>query len=379
MAGIDISNKSIKSKSTNNSKGKSISDILNADIKLFGSGYSDKKKESFYLELSILLSAGIDIKNALELVIEDQVKEKDKQLITSIKEEVVKGISLSETLKATGFFTDYEVFSIQIGEETGRVAIIMGELSLFYKNKIKQKRQAVSALTYPMIVLCTSIGVLSFMLNVIVPMFSDVFLRFGGELPYITQLVIQASKLAGELFWPMLATSFGIGIWLYTIRQRTSYRKITSTLFLRVPVLGELIRKIYLARFCHTMQLLISSKIPLLRALGLVKKMIGYYPIENSIDSIEQEILKGEPLHKALSKFAIYPGRLVSFIKVGEEVNRLDEFFEKINQQYSEEVDHQSKVLATVIEPIMMIFLGLIVGVILIAMYLPMFKMSTIF
>jgi len=107
--------------------------------------------------------------------------------------------------------------------------------------------------------------------------------------------------------------------------------------------------------------------------------MIVYYPIENSIDKIEQEILKGESLHKALAGFKIYPGRLVSFIKVGEEVNRLDEFFEKINQQYSEEVDQQSKVLATVIEPIMMIFLGLIVGVILIAMYLPMFKMSTIF
>lgn len=379
MAGIDISNKSVKTNSTNGKKGRSVSDILNADIKLFGSGYSDKKKESFYLELSILLSAGIDIKNALELITEDQIKEKDKQLIASIKDEVVKGKSLSETLKATGFFTDYEVFSIQIGEETGRVAIIMEELSLFYKNKIKQKRQAVSALTYPMIVLCTSIGVLSFMLNVIVPMFSDVFLRFGGELPYITQLVIQASKLAGDLFWPMLVATILIAFWLYSIRQRSSYRSVTSTFFLRIPVLGELIRKIYLSRFCHTMQLLISSKIPLLRALGLVKKMIGYYPIENSIESIEQEILKGEPLHRALSKFHIYPKRLVSFIKVGEEVNRLDEFFEKINQQYSEEVDHQSKVLATVIEPIMMIFLGLIVGIILIAMYLPMFKMSTIF
>ena len=376
MAGIDISNKASGKKQAS---GKSLSDILNTDIKLFGPAYPDKKKESFYMELSILLSAGVDIKNALELIAEDQVKRKDKELVSSIKEQVVRGMSLSETLKKTGLFSDYEVFSIQIGEETGSVAIIMEELSAFFKNKIKQKRQAVSALTYPLIVLCTSIAVLAFMLNVIVPMFSDVFLRFGGQLPFITELVIDASDLAGRLFWPVFLGAAILGLWLYSIRRKESFRKFTSESLLRVPVLGELIRKIYLARFCHTMQLLISSKIPLLRALGLVRRMIGYYPIERSIETIEKQILKGESLHKALSGFPIYPRRLVSFIKVGEEVNRLDEFFEKINQQYSEEVDHQSKVLATVIEPIMMIFLGLIVGVILIAMYLPMFKMSTIF
>lgn len=376
MAGIDISNKASGKKTAS---AKSLSDILNADIKLFGAAYPDKKKEAFYMELSILLSAGIDIKNALELIAEDQVKQKDKELITSIQEEVIKGRSLSETLKNTGLFSDYEVFSIQIGEETGRVAIIMEELSAFFKNKIKQKRQAVSALTYPLIVLCTSIAVLAFMLNVIVPMFSDVFLRFGGQLPFITELVIDASDLAGTLFWPVLLVCTVLGGWIYSIRKNESFRRFTSELLLKIPVLGELIRKIYLARFCHTMQLLISSKIPLLRALGLVRRMIGYYPIEQSIASVEQQILRGESLHKALSAFPIYPRRLVSFIKVGEEVNRLDEFFEKINLQYSEEVDHQSKVLATVIEPIMMIFLGLIVGVILIAMYLPMFKMSTIF
>ena len=376
MAGIDISNRASPKGAA---PGKSLSDILNVDIKLFGPAYPDKKKEAFYMELSILLSAGIDIKNALELIAEDQVKQKDKELIVSIKDEVVKGRSLSETLKNTGLFTDYEVFSIQIGEETGRVAIIMEELSAFFKNKIKQKRQAVSALTYPLIVLCTSVAVLAFMLNVIVPMFSDVFLRFGGQLPFITELVIDASDLAGRLFWPVLLVGLILGVWIYSIRRNERFRKVTSELLLRIPVLGELIRKIYLARFCHTMQLLISSKIPLLRALGLVKRMIGYYPVESSIESIEQQILRGESLHKALSTFPIYPRRLVSFIKVGEEVNRLDEFFEKINLQYSEEVDHQSKVLATVIEPIMMIFLGLIVGVILIAMYLPMFKMSTIF
>lgn len=379
MAGIDISKK-VENRSLKERKNsKSISDLLNTDIAIFGSGYSDKKKEAFYHEMSILLSAGIDIKNALELITADQAKQKDKEMISKVKDEVVKGKSLSETLKETGLFTGYEVFSIQIGEETGRVSIIMEELSDYFKNKIKQKRQAVSALTYPMIVLITSIGVLSFMLNVIVPMFSDVFLRFGGELPWITQMVIDASDFASDIFWPAIGFSGLLIFWLYSIRKKEGFRRITSTVFLRIPVLGELIRKIYLARFCHTMQLLISSRIPLLRALGLVRKMIGYYPIESSISNIEKDIMNGLPLHKALSAFSIYPGRLVSFIKVGEEVNKLDEFFEKINQQYSEEVDHQSKILATVIEPIMMIFLGLIVGVILIAMYLPMFKMSTVF
>lgn len=353
--------------------------FLNKEITLFGKKMPDKKKEAFYLELSILLSAGVDIKSALELIAEEQTKEKDKALLLGIKEKVVIGKSFSEALRETDLFTDYEIYSLQIGEETGQVVKILEELSDFFKNKIKQKRQAMSALTYPMIVLFTSVGVLAFMLNVIVPMFSDVFTRFGGELPYLTQLVINVSDGFGRYFYPVAGVLLGVGIFLYSRRNELWFRKNFSLFLLKIPVLGELIRKIYLARFCHTMHLLISSKIPLLRALGLVHKMIGFYPIEDSLVTIEKDILKGEALNKALSAFPIYHKRTVSLIKVGEEVNRLDDFFQRIYQQYTEDIDHQSKVLTTMIEPFMIIFLGLIVGIILVAMYLPMFKLSTVF
>ncbi|MCU0431737.1 MAG: type II secretion system F family protein [Cytophagaceae bacterium] len=127
------------------------------------------------------------------------------------------------------------------------------------------------------------------------------------------------------------------------------------------------------------MALLISSKIPLLRAMGLIQQMIGFLPIETSIQQMEKDILQGESLWKSMSNFSIYPKRMISLIKVGEEVNQLDSFFSKIAQQYTAEVEHQTSLISSMIEPFMIIFLGLIVGFILIAMYLPLFQLSSSF
>jgi type IV pilus assembly protein PilC len=138
----------------------------------------------------------------------------------------------------------------------------------------------------------------------------------------------------------------------------------------------NMISKIYLARFCQSMNLLISSKTPLVTAIELVKKMIGFYPIEISLEIMQEDIMKGQPLHISLSKFKIYNKRMVSLIKVAEEVNQLDTMFAKLAKQYTDEVEHETSILGSLIEPIMIIFLGLLVALILVAMYLPLFQMS---
>jgi type IV pilus assembly protein PilC len=380
MAGIDISQFSGKDKiKTVNKNSGGILSILNKDISFSARKMSDKKKVSLYQELGVLLGAGVDIKSALELISQEQVKKKDSILINTVKDKVISGAGLSEALKETKYFSDYEIFSLQIGEETGKNVKILEELSEYYKVKIKHKRQAVSALSYPLIVLTTSVGVLAFMLNVIVPMFSDVFLRFGGQLPYLTRLVISVSDFFKDYFFLVAAFIGSLVVLMNTQKKKLWFRKYGASVLLRIPVLGELIRKIYLARFCHSMHLLISSRIPLIRALQLVKQMINYYPIEVSIGVIEKKIMNGESLSDALSQFPFYHRRMISLIRVGEEVNRLDDFFDKLSKQYVEDIDHQSKILSSMIEPVLIIFLGLIVGVILIAMYLPMFSLSTVF
>lgn len=379
MAGIDINSLKKVDKKAASKEGKGIFDFLNKDIKLFGNGLNDKKKEAFYLELSILLNAGIDIRSTLELIAMEQPKEQDKLFYEEITNRIVKGSTLSEAMYATQKFSNYEFFSIQIGEESGKLTVVLKELAEYYLKKIKQRRQIISALTYPGIVFCTSIGAIFFMMNFVVPMFADVFKRFGGKLPYITSLILDISKTFSDYFFMFFLIVVSIIAFIVSQKEKLWFRKRSSRFILGLPFIGEMIRKIYLSRFCHSMTLLIGAKIPILKAIGLVKQMIGFYPIEESLTQIENDILLGKSLNKSLSEFPIYHKRMVSLIKVGEEVNQLEMFFDKIAKQYNDEVEHQTTLISSMIEPFMIIFLGLIVGVILIAMYLPLFQLSTTF
>jgi len=370
---------STKKVSKNEKEEKDFFSFLNKDISLFGNGLNDKKKEAFYHELHILLTAGVDIRSTLELIASEQTAEKDRILFTSIRDKVTEGQALSDAMNDTGKFSAYEYHSLRIGEESGKLATVLEELTNFFQSNINLRRQIIGALTYPAIVLFTSFGAIFFMLNFIVPMFADVFKRFGGKLPFITALIVDISNWLGDYFYILFLLMSGLLAFIYVQRRQLWFRKFFSSLILKIPFVGEMVQKIYMARLCHSMALLIGAKIPIVRALSLVKQMIGFYPIEVSIDKIEQDVVQGMSLNKSLTAFSIYPKRLVSLIKVGEEVNQLELFFGKIAKQYSEDVEHQTRLISSMIEPFMIIFLGLIVGVILIAMYLPLFQLSTTF
>ena len=379
--GLDISKikKASKSQGSKEKSETGMFDFLNKDISFGGSSFSDKKRESFYHELAILLAAGIDIKTAFELILSEQKSPKDKVLLEDIMNSIVNGSTFSAALASKKQFTMYEHVSVQIGEETGKLVVVLEQLATFYKDKIAQKRQIVSSLTYPGIVLCTSFGAIFFMLNFVVPMFSDIFKRFGGKLPTITQFIIDSADFMNQ-FGLLLLLGFAGGTWfIYLQKEKLWFRMFASKLLLRLPFVGELVRKIYLIRFCTSMTLLIGSKVPILRAIQLVKKMINYYPLEESLDQIEKDVLIGISLHESLAKFDFYPKKMIYLIKVGEEVNQLDHFFDKTAQQYNEEVKHLTSIMGSMVEPFMIIFLGLIVGFILIAMYLPLFQLSASF
>lgn len=352
-------------------------DFLNKDIKLFGGGFNDKKKERFYSELNILFSSGVDIRSALELIEEEQSKEKDKQLFSTIKEAIIAGSSLSNAMQKTGNFTDYEIYSLQIGEESGRLIEVLQELAHFFSKKIEQKRQLTKALSYPIVVFFASFGAIFFMMKFVVPMFSDVFKRFKGELPYFTRLIIRVSDVFSNYSLFMILGGLTLIAFFYSQRKSAWFRKYGAKVVLRLPIVKNMIAKIYLARFCQSMNLLISARTPLVTALEMVQKMVGFYPIESSLTVIREDIMRGQSLHQSLAKFKIYNKRMISLIKVAEEVNQLDSMFARMAKQYSDEVEHQTSILGSLIEPIMIIFLGVLVAVILVAMYLPLFQMSS--
>lgn len=355
-----------------------LSNLFTKEFHFFNSErLSDKIKERFYSELNILFSAGIDIKTALEIIEEQQKKVRHKNLFKLIKNDVLSGSSLSAAMRRTGAITDYEYFSIRIGEESGRLPEILGQLVKFYFNRIKQKRQVISALSYPAIVLLTAFGSVFFMLKFVVPMFADVFKRFHTELPPLTKMIIRSSNFLGNFGWVFVLLILFMVLAFYKLRNHKLFRKYSSMLAMKIPVFGDLLVLIYIERFCNSMNLLLSSKTSLLQSVILVKKMIGFYPIEKSMEEIEMDLMKGEFFYKSISKFKVFDNRFVSLIKVGEEVNQLDVIFKKMSDQYVDEVEFRIKALSSLIEPLIILFLGIIVGVILVAMYMPLFQLST--
>lgn len=357
----------------------SFHNLMSRDISFGSRELSDKKKEYLYLELSSLLRAGIDLKSSIELITSGQETEKDRQLFQTIQDRVLKGIPLSEALRQSEKFSLYEVFSLEIGEETAQLTEVLEDLARYYQNKIQQRRKVVSALTYPCIVLSTSVGAVFFMLKFVVPMFSDVFIRFGGELPWITRQILELSKLVQNAFLPFLIVVTILGGLLWYFRKSGRFRKAAAEVILRIPVVGNLVQKVYLARFCNSMRLLLSAHIPLLRAITLSRKMISYYPIESSLGQVENDILKGRSLHESLRDFKIYPAKLIMQLKIAEEGNKLDVFFGRLSEQYLKEVEYQTTTLNSVMQPVFTLLLGLVVGIIMVAMYLPMFQMSNTF
>jgi type II secretory pathway component PulF len=361
----------------NKKQNSSIEDFLKKEIVLFGQQFNNKKKQAFYQELAVLLKAGITFKEGLTLIVESLKKKADKELIQSVLNDVINGKPFSEALMASKSFSEYEYYSIQIGEETGTTAQVCQELGVFYERKNEQKRIIIAALTYPSIVLTTAVMVVVFMLSYVVPMFEGIFKQNNMELPMLTKMIVNLSAIV---------QSFGIYIFLFLagliftgriFKDNPKYRNVSHYLILRVPILGPFITKVYLAQFTQAVALLTTAKVPLLNSIQMVKKMIRFVPLQDALDKVENSILKGNSLSVSLKENHLFDNRIISLVKVAEETNQTEYVFKQLSEQYNQEVVQQSKIMTTVLEPLIILFVGVLVAVLLVAMYLPMFQLSS--
>lgn len=382
MSHIDISKYNSNPHQKNSSKNtvgdeSTLTKLLNTEIKLFEKKFDAKQKEWFYSELGVLLSAGVDIKTAFEIIEQETSNKKHLKLITEIKTDVLRGSGVYVAFeKHNSIFSSYESQSIKIGEETGKLSEVLLELGKYYTSAIKLRRQIIGTLTYPIIVITLAVFIVYFMLSFVVPMFGDIFKQTGGQLPETTRLLIKISNKSSFIFYSLLSLVL-LGFTLHkTQSSKNWYRSFTSHLFLKIPIVNKLIQKIYLARFCQSMRLLMGAKVLFTEALALVENMIGYYPIEKAIKQARQDVIAGSSLHESLAKHKIFPAKLTALIKVSEEVNAPEMIFDKLANQYSDEIEHQQAVIGKVIEPFFIIVLGLIIGFILVAMYMPLFQIS---
>ena len=359
-------------------KKKGLENLLTKEITLFGTLFNNKRKEEFYSELALLLKAGVHLREALALLKENQKKEKLQQFYGQMLEELDEGRSLSEILKVRKAFSAYEEYSVQIGEESGNLMKIAQELATFFVQKNEQRRNLVNALTYPIIILCTAVLVVIFMLRMVVPMFEDIFKQNGVELPIITQWIISISNFIRDYGWLLLLVFVSLLILRKPLLKQAKFKEKWDHFVLRMPYMGNLVRSVYLAQFTQAVALLISSKVPMLNSIQMVKRMIGFYPLQNALDNLEAQIMKGTSLHDSFKGNKMFDNKMVSLIKVAEETNQTEFIFEKLNQQYVLEMQQKSKMLSTVMEPLIIVVIGIFVGVILVSMYLPMFKLSTV-
>ncbi len=354
-----------------------LSKILDYDLTGSRKRLSDKFKESLYSEFHLLLSSGIDLKTTLDIIIHEQKKGKHKEILEQILENVISGSTLSEAFENTGMFTAYEFNSIRIGEEGGSLYRVLQELSNFYINKRKHTKQILGSLSYPIFIMITAIVVVVFMLNVIVPMFKDVFARFNGELPGVTQFVIDMSEfmVRNSLFFILIP--FVVYLSFYFARKSKKVRIALNKFLLRIPFVGGIVKAIYLERFCMSMELLISSKVSIINALDLVKRMIYFTYLEHIIEEIKTNVEQGESLYASMKEWKLFDQRFLSLVRMGEEVNKLDNSFSKLKEQYSSFLGQRLTMLGSFMEPVLIIFVGVIVAVILVSMYLPLFQVST--
>ena len=373
--GVDISTyRSSRPKTAVKKEGK-VTKLLELEL---NKGFSNKNKVEFYKEFATLLNSGVDFRQALDILKNQQKKKVHQEFIADITKQVIKGKSLYAAFKDSGKFSPYEYYSIKIGEETRKLGKVLNELSQFFDRKVKTKRQMISVFTYPSFVLMLTLGVLYFMLQYVVPMFSSVFRQFGKELPALTKKVIVLSENFTGIMVASLLTFTVLLALHYLYRRNVAYKAFRAKALLKVPFLGKLVHQVYTTRFCQSMSLLLGAKTPLITSLELVHKMIGFYPFESSLERVKADVSKGEQLSTALSKHPVYDFKMISMVSVAERVNTLDEMFERLALQYEEETQHQTKMIGVVVEPLIIVIIGSIVGVVLITMYSPMFDLSKI-
>ncbi len=339
----------------------------------------DSKKEIIFSGLNSLLNAGLDFSRAFDLLISEERNAKIKDTLRKIYARVVKGSSLWQAMEESGEFFSVDCGVIKIGEETGKINEALGFLTDYYHKKIAQTRLITGAVSYPAVIIFTAIVVVVFMVLVIVPMFEQVYSRMGGELPAMTRFIIALSKALPLYVVAFLVIISGTGTLLYVYRNEEIVRKITSETLLRTPIINTIIKKNYQGRFCKLLCLLTGSGVPLLYSINILSDIIRFYPYQNSFKAIASDLRGGKLFWTSMSNFKnLYNNKLITLLRVAEETNTLPEMLRKQGDELSVELEYKIRFLCNMLEPALILTVGAIVAVILISMYLPMFKLGGI-
>lgn len=350
--------------------------IWKRDIQL-GPAVTLKDRFQLYQLLSILMSAGLTILDCMSVMQEQIKKAKLKRMLADISMHLQDGLSLAESMEQLAdYFSPFEIYNIEMGEQTGELVNILKNLAHFYEKRIKLKRKLWQALSYPVSVIFIALLVMVFMINYVVPMFQDVFKRFDADLPPITQFVLDLSHaFQAYAYWAAVGAG-GIIFLFYKFRKHTKWRTFIAKLSIKLPIMGPLLLKLQLARFCYSFSLLLRSKINMDQALLLMDRILTFPPLQSALVQIREEVTVGNTLYDAMKVHSLFPTYFLQIIRVGERTAQLGNMLEKLAYSLDEESEAGINQLTQFLEPLLIMILGTMVATILVAMYLPMFELG---
>jgi len=342
-------------------------------------GIKDENVVVFARIFSTMISAGLPLIQCLNLLAEQETNKSFAKIIYTIKEDIEGGSTLYDALKKDPkVFDDLFVSLVAAGESGGILDVVLQRLSLYMEKALNLKRKVKSAMTYPIAVVVIAVIVVAVLLVKVIPTFKTMFEGAGGELPLPTQVVIAVSEFTQSYILFLVG---GIVLFILGIAQFYKTKKgryIMDDLILRVAIFGPLMRKVAVAKFSRTLSTMLTAGVPILEGLSIVSKVAGNVIIENALLKTRQSISEGKSIAEPLQGSNVFPSMVVQMIAVGEATGALDTMLTKIADFYDDEVDAAVSALTSLLEPIMMAFLGIVVGGMLIAMYLPIFKLASI-
>ena len=333
----------------------------------------------FTRQLATMIDAGLAMVQSLQGLAEQTTHKIMRDVIKDVCSRVESGDSFSEALsKHPKVFTRLYVCMVAAGEKGGLLAEILARLAVYLENTARLRKKVKSAMMYPTVVTVVAILITIFLLIKVVPVFGEIFDSFGAELPKPTQALIDLSDFVKKYFlFIMVAAGGTVYGWYYFIKTPAG-RLFWDKYRIRLPIFGVIAHKICLARFTRTLASLVRSGVPILEVMQIVSQTVGNMVMERAIKTAAQDIERGESISQALAKHPVFPSMIIRMITAGEQTGKLDNMLERISDFLDEEIETTLAGLTSLIEPILIVFLGVVVGGMVICMFLPIFKMPDI-
>jgi len=328
----------------------------------------------FSRQFATMISSGLSMLRSLYILAEQTESKPLAAVVNQVRLDVERGASLSAALaKHPKAFSRLYVAMVRAGEAGGVLDSVLQRLAMTIEKQVELRRKVKSAMTYPAVVSLLVALLVTAMLLFVIPMFQNIYKSLGGKLPVPTQILINVSNVVRNFWFIVFAAEIGaVFLFRWWINSEEG-RKRWDTIKLKAPIFGQLARKTALARFGRTLSALVRSGVPILESLDIVAETAGNWVVSEAVRDTQQQVKRGEPLSKRLEEHAVFPPMVVQMMTVGEETGALDEMLDKIADFYDQEVEATVNALTSLIEPILIVIMGIVIGGMIIALYLPMF------